>query len=124
MKRAILAVVFLAACAHSERGASRVSARVMSYQSGAIQPLSGAQVSLQCPNGETRELGRTGADGRLAVDAAVAPTLDCNLIVVQSGYRPATFHVLDACQQSELGPCTSMDISAVLRRSGSAGDVR
>jgi hypothetical protein len=124
MKRAILAMTILAACATTERGASHVSAKVLSVQPNKKELISDALVAVKCPDGQTRELGRTGSDGTLSTDVSVAPRLECTVIVSRNGYRAATVPVLEVCRQSEFGPCTSMDITAVLQPSGSAGDVR
>ncbi len=126
MKSILLAIAFLAgacATASSQTGTSRLSARVLTYRGGTATPVSGADVGLQCPNGMTRDLGKTGPDGLLVAEAAL-PSPDCKLVVGGDGYRTAKISVADACQQTTQSTCGAIDVSTVLQPTGSAGDVR
>lgn len=117
-----------AACATAESG-SRFNAKVITLNNGArdasgIQPVAGAKLTLQCPNQQAVDLGTTDEAGRLKADAAIAPSRDCDVNVEQSGYKTASYKVSQVCLEGSATVCRSMDLSAVVQRTGSAGDTR
>ena len=117
---ASLLVLFGAACAHE--AASNMRAHVMEQTSPTtVAPVQGAHVVMRCPDGLTEDLGMTDSSGLLRISPSTAPALDCKLTVARPGYAEQSTNVGDVCAAKAANVCTALNLTAVLKRSGSAG---
>ena len=122
-------VALAVACAHDSSW--KMNARVLSRapearDASGLRPVSDATVAVECPQGGTREIGRTDSGGELRVDEAGSLPLSCNLIVSQPGYRPARFAVANSCVEQSGSSCHVVDVRTVLApatTSGASADV-
>jgi hypothetical protein len=133
--RSLLSVSFLTlgiACAH-ESTTSTMTARVLTRSPGAardatgLRPADGAQVALSCPDGTSKDLGRTDSRGELKIEHDGTLPLACSVTVTEQGFQPLSVKVADVCTELGYGGCQRADLRTVLAAaagSGSAGGVR
>src|SRR5258706_11069700 len=117
-----LIICFAATACAGHVAGSQMNARVLGDQGGNIAaPLSGAHLILNCPDGLTHDLGVTGSDGTVSLSPSLAPALDCNITVAETGYKPESYPVGQICAVRTANTCTAMDLRVVLHQAGSAG---
>src|SRR5215470_15468276 len=73
-------------------------------------PVAGAGVRIQCPDGAIERLGATDAAGWVLVTTRAPVGLDCDLAIDVDRHSAALVPVAEACAQKESGECRVLEV--------------
>ena len=123
MRKLIPLISVLAAACATHVAASKMNARVLGQQTATqAEPIAGAHLLLQCPDGTNLDFGTTAPDGTLRISPSTAPALDCKLTALQPGWASQSVRIEDICVERAANTCVGLSANYLLQRpTGSAG---